>query len=132
MGDDARVGGEVHVLVHRASRPLLVVLCGDGLGADPPVAVPLGLAVAQPHAVHHARAQEPVVVGVVQAERVRPVAQVTAVQPGGHLTGDRQVERRDLLLYGGEGPFQETAVSRRGHDPSRFGGSCCAVAMLRA
>ena len=96
------------------------MLRGDGLGADPPVAVPLGPTVAQPHPVHHARAQEPVVVGVVQAQRVRPVAQVTAVQPGGHLTGDRQIERRDLLLYRGEGPCQETAVSRRGHDPSRL------------
>ena len=56
VGDDVGVGGEVHVLVHRAARPLVVVLRGDGLGADPPVAVPLGLAVAQPHAVHHARA----------------------------------------------------------------------------
>ena len=87
VGDDVGVGGEIHVGVDRPARPFLVHRLGQRLGADPAVAVPLGLAVAQPHPVHHARAQEPVafpepVTGVVQAQRVRPVAQVAAVQPG--------------------------------------------------
>ena len=121
------VGGEVHVLVHRAARPLFVVLRGDGLGADPPVAVPLGPAIPQPHPVHHARAQEPVIVGVVQAQRVRPVAQVPAGQLGGQAAGDRQVVGGDLLLYRGERPFEEAIVLRHCWVPFRLEGAVITV-----
>jgi len=42
------------------------------------------------------------VIRVVQAQRVGPVAQVAAVQPGRQSAGDRQVERGDLLSHRGE------------------------------
>ena len=49
--------------------------------AHPAVAVPLGLAVADADAVHHAVADEPVVqLGIDLADRVRAVAQVPPVQ----------------------------------------------------
>ena len=61
------------------------------LRADPSVAVPLGLPVPDAYAVHHARAREPVVgVGVRRRDRVRPVAQVAAVQP----------DREQVILHG--------------------------------
>jgi hypothetical protein len=65
MSDDVGVGGEVPVVVDRAARPLFAQRLGDRLGADPPVAVPLGAAIPQPHTMNHARAREPVVAGVV-------------------------------------------------------------------
>ena len=58
--------------------------------ADVAVAVPLGAAVAQAHAVDHAVADEPVVLGRVgDLDRVRPVAQVAAVELGGELADHR-------------------------------------------
>ena len=128
VGDDVRVVGEVHVVVDRPGGPFLVHRLGELPGADPAVAVPLGLPVAQPHPVHHARAQEPVplpesVTRVFQAQRVRPVAQVTAVQRGRHGAGDRQVERGDLLFDRGERAVQEAIRVRHRWVPSmREGG----------
>jgi hypothetical protein len=46
VGDDVGVGGEVRVVVDRPGGPFLVHRLGQQLGADPAVAVPLGLAVA--------------------------------------------------------------------------------------
>jgi hypothetical protein len=51
VGDDVRIGGEIHVLVHRPAWPLLAERRGDSLRTDPPIAVPLGSAVPQSHAV---------------------------------------------------------------------------------
>ncbi len=110
--DDVGIGGEVHVVVDRPGRPFLVHRLGQQLGADPAVAVPLGFAAAQPYPVYHARTQEPVplaepVTGVVQAQRVGPVAQVEPVQLGRQAAGDGQVERGDLILYRGERAMEE-------------------------
>ena len=60
--------------------------------------------------MHHARAQEPVIVGVVQAERVGTVPQVTPVELSGHTAGDRQVKGGDLLGHRGERSLQEAIV----------------------
>ena len=89
MTDDVHVGREVRALVHRAGRPRLVHRRGQPPGAHPAVPVPLGPSVAQPDPVDHTRPEEPVIVRVVLAERIRSVAQVTAVQLGWHAAGDR-------------------------------------------
>ncbi len=44
--DDVRIGGEIPVIVDRATCPLFAERLGHGLGPDPPVAIPLGPAVA--------------------------------------------------------------------------------------
>ena len=72
----------------------------------PSVAVPLGLAVADADAVHHAVADEPVIErGIDLADRVRAVAQVPAVEivrnrPDHLEVGQRvlTVDRRELAL----------------------------------
>jgi hypothetical protein len=107
MTDDVHVGREVHPLVHRADRPRLTHRRSQPPGSYPAVPVPLGPSVAQPDPVHHAWPQEPVVVRVVQAERIRPVAQVTAVQLARHAAGDRQVEGGDLVGCRREGTCEE-------------------------
>jgi DNA-binding CsgD family transcriptional regulator len=109
MPQDVGVGGEVSAVVDRPGRPFLAEGLGDLLGADPAVAVPLRPPVPQPDAVHHARAHEPVVARVVKSQRVRSVAQVAAAEPGGHPSGDRQVEGGDLLGDRGERTLQEAA-----------------------
>ena len=45
VGDDVGVGGEVHVVVDRPGRPFIAQGLGQLAGADPAVAVPLGLAI---------------------------------------------------------------------------------------
>ena len=70
--------------------------------------------------MHHAVAGEPVVGGRVgRLDRVRPVAEVAAVQLVGERAGDGQVERRDLLVDRGVVPV-EVAVRAdfggRGHE----------------
>ncbi len=112
VGDDAGVGGEVDPGVDRAVRPVLAQRLGDGLGADKAVAVPLGSALSQPDTMHHASAQEPVVIGVVQTHRVGPVAKVASARLGRHAAGDRQVERRDLLGNRSERAFEEAIPGR--------------------
>ncbi len=117
--DDVGVGREVGAGVDRALRPGLAERLGHSPGADPPVAVPLGPAVAQPDSVHHPRAYEPVVAGVVQSQRVRPVTQVTAVELGGDAAGDRQVKRGDLaLVTGAKEPLEVQEVTSGGYEPS--------------
>jgi DNA-binding CsgD family transcriptional regulator len=111
MTDDVHIGREVHALMHRAGRPRLVHRRGQPPGAHPAIPVPLGPSVAQPDPVHHTRAEEPVIVRVIQAERIRSVAQVTAVQLGWHAAGDGQVEGGDLLGGRREGTGEEPAVS---------------------
>ena len=73
-----------------------------GGGADVAVAVPLGLAVAEPDAVDHAVAHEPVMGRRVdRIHRVGAVAQVAAVEIGRELADDLQVEGGQLLGDGG-------------------------------
>jgi DNA-binding CsgD family transcriptional regulator len=114
MTDDVHVGREVRALVHRAGRPRLVHRRGQPPGAHPAVPVPLGPSVAQPDPVHHARPEEPVIVRVVQAKRIRSVAQVTPGQLGWHAAGDRQVEGGDLVGCRRERTGEETV--RSAHD----------------
>jgi len=111
MADDVRVGREVHALMDRASGPCLAHRFGQPLGADPAVPVPLGPAVAQPDAVHHAGAEEPVVSGVIQAEGIGAVAQVASVELDRQPSRHRQVEGGDLLGHGREGAVEEAAAS---------------------
>ena len=68
---------------------------GDERRLHVPVAVPLGLAVAQADAVDHAVAEERVVARA--RERVGAVADVAAVELGRDRPGDRQVGDRALL-----------------------------------
>ena len=119
VADDVGVGGEVHIGVHRPGRPSLTQGLGQLPGAHPAVAVPLRLSVPQPHAVHHPRAQEPVplpepVTGILQAQRVGPVAQIASGQPGRHAARHRQVERGDLILNRGKRALQEAALIGHG------------------
>ena len=80
------------------------------------VAVPLGLAVEQTNAVHHAVTDEPVVRARVDlAHRVRPVAQVTPRQFSGDLADDRQVVGGDFVSHGGI-VANEVWVLRGRHD----------------
>lgn len=99
--------------MNRAARPGLAQGLRDRLGTDPAIAVPLGLAVPQSHAVDHARAQEPVVVRVVQAQRIGAVAQVAPAEFGGQAAGDRQVECGGLCADRREGALEEAI--RVGH-----------------
>ena len=95
----------------------------DLVAAHPPVAVPLGPAVAQPHAVDHAVAGEPVVgAGVGRRLRVGPDAQQAAGQLGGHAAGDGQVGGGHLLGDGGEVAVEER-LGGGGHGVAPVGGS---------
>ena len=106
-------------------RPLVVALAGGGpltqrLGdrrrADPAVAVPLGSAVAQADAVHHALAGEPVVVGGVdRPDRVGPVAEVAPVELGRERAGHLEVEGRHLLGHRGVEPLDVPVGDDVGH-----------------
>lgn len=92
----------------------LAELLRDLGGAHPAVAVPLGAALAQPHAVHHAVAEHPVVgARVLQAQDVGAVAQIAAVQLARDATGDRQVEGRQLFGDRLERALQEREAARR-------------------
>ena len=99
-GEPADVGvGPARAVVPVASGDVgLAAELGHVLRAHVPVAVPLGLAVVQSDAVHHAVADEPVVRRLVGwRDRVRAVAEVPAAQVGGQLADHRQIERRDLV-----------------------------------
>ena len=77
------------------------------------VAVPLGLAVAQPQAVHHAVAGEPVVaLGIDRADRVGAVAQVAPVQVVRDLADDVEIGEGVFPGQRGEGAL-EVAVRHR-------------------
>src|SRR5262249_25024445 len=85
------------------------------VGPHPSPAVPLRAAVAQPYAVHHAGAGEPVIGrGVLVRQRVRADAE----QPAGQLARDRPRDAElvggDLLAYRREVPCQ-VAVGRVRH-----------------
>lgn len=93
--DDVRIGdappeiaGSVGV-VERRIRKI------EALGAHPAVAIPSGTAVFEPYAVHHSVAGEPM--RAVLA-RVRPVAQVPAVEFRRQRAGDRQVESGEFVV----------------------------------
>jgi hypothetical protein len=89
-GQGCAPGGTAFVRVLLLGDPVAVKAEGIRAGreSEPAVAVPLGPAVTQPDAVHHSRAQEPVVIGVVQAHRVGPVTQVTPAEFGRNLAGN--------------------------------------------
>jgi hypothetical protein len=62
-GDDVRVDGAALPLPARERIELaLAERCRDVGGAHPAIAVPLGVAVGDAHAVHHSVADEPVIV----------------------------------------------------------------------
>jgi hypothetical protein len=104
--DDVGVVGEV--VGGCLPRVGLTELGGHPRGPHPAVAVPLGAAVAQPHPVHHALAEHPVVrPRVLQAQHVGPVAQVAPVEFARDAAGDREVERRHLLGSRGERALEE-------------------------
>ena len=109
MADDVGVRGELLVV----GRPLgfrawLAQKVRDVVVAHPAVAVPLRPAVADADAVNHPVAAEPVVLGLVdRPERVRPVAQVPAVELGRECAGHPEVEGSGLGVDGGEVPAQE-------------------------
>src|SRR4029078_11967817 len=87
--------------VGRTPRPALAEMACDVRGAHPPVAVPLRVAAAQPQAVRHPFAEEPVVAGRIRiAQGIRTDPQITPVQILGNSPGDLQVEGGDLLLDG--------------------------------
>ncbi len=106
VADHVGIGGEVHAAVHRTARPLLAERVGDIRRADEPFAVPLRLAVAQLHAVHHPVAGEPVVGRGVGGDGVRPVAQVAPVEPVGDRAGHLEVGGRQLVTDGRVVPFE--------------------------
>jgi hypothetical protein len=68
-----------------------------------------------------------VIVRVVQAERIRSVAQITAVQLGWHAAGDRQVEGGDLVGGRGESTREETVTSAHGRPDTRMTLMCSSL-----
>ncbi len=100
---DVRVAGPAELAAARGRRHLGQPLARRDVGrADPAVAVPAGLAAVQLDAVHHARAEEPVVARTGILCRVRARAQV----PTGEHLGDRadhfEVGDGDLVGNRGE------------------------------
>ena len=98
VGEDVGVGREVPdgpVL----ARLGLTQLSRDGVRAHVAVAVPLRLAVDDADAVHHAVAEEPVVVLAGIAQRVGTDAQVAPVEMVGDGPGHRQVGHGLLLAH---------------------------------
>ena len=101
-----------HVRVRRAGRRVEHRLGVGGLeplgelgGLDEPVAVPLGLAAVEAHAVHHAVTEEPVAGGA--RLRVRPVAQVAARQRRRDGPGHLQVGDGEFVLDRRVVPLEE-------------------------
>ena len=122
VGDHMGVAGEVVVRDRAGAGVRLAQLLADGGRSHPPVAVPLGAALAQAYAVHHSLSEHPVVgAWVLQTEDVGSGAQVTAVQGPGDAAGDGQVEGGQLLGDGGERAFQERVVLRCGSAPAWAG-----------
>ena len=101
--DHIRVRREVHLGVHGAGPRRLPQRARHLGGPDPAIAVPLGPAVAQPDAVHHPVAREPVVGRRLgHGDGIGAVAQVAAIESLGHPAGHRQLGRRHLLVHGSE------------------------------
>ena len=115
VADHVRVRGEVHVAVDRATGVGHMQLGEHLARAHPAVAVPVGLAVGEADAVHHAFAAEPVVGRRVDGtDGVRPVAQEAAVQGRGDRARDGQIGRGHLFGDRSEVAFQ-VAVLDDGH-----------------
>ena len=117
VADDVGVGGEVKARMHRAGVAGLPQGVSDVGGPDEAVAVPLGLAVADPHAVDHAAAEEPVVGGRVGIDdRVGAIAEIPTVEVVGDGPDDREIGDGALLAYRAIVAFQ---VTIRGHRTSQ-------------
>ena len=93
-----RVGPARRIVPITPRRLSLAAHFAHALRADVTIAVPLGAALAQTNAVHHAVADEPVVRRRIDlADRVRPVAQVAAVEFFGEFADHLQIGRCDFL-----------------------------------
>ena len=101
MADDVGVRGAFGVVEARAGRDRLAERLGHAVRHDVAVAVPVGLAVAEAHAVDHAGAGEPVRLGVAAVDRVGAVAQEASVELGGDGAGDEEFGLGDLFGDGG-------------------------------
>jgi hypothetical protein len=87
----------------RTPPTLLTKLSGDARGPYPAVPVPLGPSVTQPHPVHHAVAEEPVIGGGIDlADRVRADSQIAAVEVLGYPSGHRKLGQRHFFGHRGE------------------------------
>ena len=98
--ESANVGVRTDVAVVPVATPNvgLAAMLAQTSAADITIAVPLGIAVTEPHTVNHAVSDEPVMgLGVHCSERVRPIAQIAAVELGGQLTNDWQINSGDLI-----------------------------------
>ncbi len=123
VSDDVRVGAPVHVAVRLGSGPpLLAERLGHVLGPHPAVPIPLGPAVAQADAVHHAVTGEPVVRRWIRrGDGVGSVAQVSPTEGVGDVPVHTQLGGCDLLGDRGEIAF-EVRVRRRHSTSLRFVG----------
>jgi hypothetical protein len=75
VADDVGISREVDSTETRSAGPLFTEFVGHVGGSHPPVAVPVRSSVAQPKAVRHSGAHEPVIGGRVRViDRVRPNA----------------------------------------------------------
>ena len=104
VAEHVRVCGAGRRIEHRLGVGGLESL-GELGGLHVPVAVPLGLAAVEAHAVDHAVTEEPVPGGA--RLRVRPVAQVAARQRRRDRPGHLQIERGQLLLDRRVVPLEE-------------------------
>jgi hypothetical protein len=112
--DDVGVGREVGAGGVRPRPRGLAESLRHVAGAHPAVAVPLGLAVAEAHAVHHPGAEEPVVRGRIGCDdRVGAIAQIATVQVVRDRPGDLQVGRGDLLVHGCEVALEVSIAGSR-------------------
>ena len=86
---------------------------GEVRGADPAVAVPLGAPVAQPDAVNHAVAEEPVVsLRVCAGKWIGAITEITAVEVLGDVPGHLEPRARVLTAHRGEVVFEELGAHR--------------------
>ena len=97
VADHVGVGGALGVVESRTRRGRPAGRFGDSVRDDVAVAIPVGPPVAQPHAVHHAGAREPVSIGVTAVDRVGAVADQAPVKLGGDRAGNGEFGCRDLL-----------------------------------
>src|SRR5215469_2307364 len=88
VGHNGSVGGEV-LAMDWTLAPLFAERFRDSFRTDPAIAIPLRPAIPQPHAVHHARAEEPMVLAIVDAaHEIRTIAQIAPIQLFWDAAGD--------------------------------------------
>jgi hypothetical protein len=113
--DDIRVGIVVPRAVARAGQGRTAERGGNRVGDDEAVTVPFRPAAAKPQAMHHPRAEEPMIgPGVYRSERIGPDAQQAAFEHLRNTADNRQVEGRRLDLDRCEIAF-EVGVAEVGH-----------------